>query len=195
MAFQIIQIIYWLTLSTWFGGVLFFFILAPVIFKTIREANPVLPGVLSVNLESAHANLLAESILGNALALLGYVQIGAGIVLILIGIAQFFVIDLSDRNLLGAILRISLIVAATAIAAVDRFIFRPRLFRFRNEYVEHADDPDLAKTARENFDREYNRSEMTLRIIWVILLAVVLYSANIFPASVSLSRPAAAATP
>ena len=32
--FHIIQIIYWLSLSTWFGGVLFIAVAAPIVFRT-----------------------------------------------------------------------------------------------------------------------------------------------------------------
>ncbi len=49
--FQLIQIVFWLALSTWFGAVLFIAVAAPIIFRTVRESNPVLPMVLSVNLE------------------------------------------------------------------------------------------------------------------------------------------------
>src|SRR3954454_21167129 len=60
--YQIVQIVYWLALATWFGGVLFVAISAPVILRTVRENNPILPHVLSVNLEGQHATLLAGSI-------------------------------------------------------------------------------------------------------------------------------------
>src|SRR5260370_36766005 len=65
--FPIVQIVYWLSLSTWFGGVLFIAIAAPVIFRTVREQRPLLPTVLSVNLENQHADLLAGSIVANLL--------------------------------------------------------------------------------------------------------------------------------
>ena len=58
-----------------------------------------LPDVLSVNLESAHANLLAGSVIANLLAFLGKIQIAAGGFLLSDYIGrQFFVIDLVDRN-------------------------------------------------------------------------------------------------
>ena len=57
--FQLVQIVYWLALATWFGGVLFVAIAAPAVFRTVRENNPVLPHVLSVNLEGQHGTLLA----------------------------------------------------------------------------------------------------------------------------------------
>lgn len=195
MPFQIIQIIYWLTLSTWFGGVLFFAIITPIIFKTIRDANPVLPDVLSVNLESAHANLLAGSVVANILVLLGNLQLICGGVLLLTTLAQFFVIDLTDRNLVAAVLRLCLIIAAAVIAAFDRFAVEPKVLRYRQQYVDQADDPDAARVARENFDRAHYRSEALLKAILFLLLGTVLFSANIFPASIPLAHPVQQTTP
>lgn len=188
MPYQIIQIIYWLSLSTWYGGVLFIAIAAPIIFRTVREANPVLPEVLSVNLEGAHANVLAGSIVANILSFLGNLQLICGGVLLAACIAQFFVIDLQDRNFIAAILRLCLIIAALAISAFDRLAIWPRLFRYRKEYLDHADDPEIAKPAKENFDREHHRSETLLSVIFFLLLGAVLFSANISPGGVSISR-------
>jgi hypothetical protein len=188
MVFQIIQIIYWLLLSSWFGGVLFFAVAAPVIFQTIRQANPVLPDVLSVNLESAHANLLAGSVIANLLAFLGKIQIAAGALLLLTSVGQFFVIDLVDRNLIAAILRMVLIAAALAIAIFDRFVVSPKLFRYRQEYVDQADDPEVAHAAKENFNREHRRSESLLMATFFLLLGTVLFSANISPGAISLTH-------
>jgi hypothetical protein len=70
MGLHLVQILYWLALSTWFGGVLFVALSAPVIFRTVREQNPLLPTVLSVNLEGQHGTLLAGSIVGNLLTML-----------------------------------------------------------------------------------------------------------------------------
>ena len=73
--FELIQILYWLALSTWFGGVLFIAIAAPVIFRTVREGNPVMTSVLSVNLEGQHGTLLAGSIIGQVMAVLVRIQL------------------------------------------------------------------------------------------------------------------------
>jgi Domain of unknown function (DUF4149) len=194
MPFQIVQIIYWLALSTWFGGVLFFFIATPIIFKTVREANPILPDVLSVNLEAAHGNLLAGSIMANLLVFLGNIQLTCGGVLLLSSIAQFFLIDLTDRNLGAAILRLAMIAIAIAIAAFHRFVVWPKLFRYRQEYVDQADNPEIAKTARDNFDREHYHSETLLKAISFLLLGTILFSANIFPASVPITSETSQST-
>src|SRR5690348_16751309 len=88
-AFQVVQIIYWLALSTWFGGVLFIAIAAPIIFRTIRESNPLLPTVLSVNLEGQHGTLLAGSIVSNLLGMLLKVEMICAAALLLTIIVQW----------------------------------------------------------------------------------------------------------
>src|SRR3954469_12395058 len=80
---DIVQILYWLSLSTWFGGVLFVAITAPLILKTVRENNPILTGVLSVNLEGQHGTLLGGSIVGRIMAILMRVELAcAGVMLV-----------------------------------------------------------------------------------------------------------------
>ncbi|HWB53522.1 MAG TPA: DUF4149 domain-containing protein [Tepidisphaeraceae bacterium] len=190
MPFQIVQIIYWLALSTWFGGVLFIAIAAPIIFQTIRDANPVLPNVLSVNLDGQHGTVLAGSIVANLLARLSIVQLVCGGTLVLASVAQFFLINLVDRNFTAAVLRACMIAVALAIAVFDRVVVWPRLFRFRQEYLDHADEPDVANPAKDNFDREHHRSVTLLSAILFLLLGTILFSANISPGSSEVREPA-----
>src|SRR4051794_12991628 len=75
MLFDLVQTIYWLALATWFGGVLFIALAAPIIFRTVRDNNPILPTVLSVNLEGQHGTLLAGSIVANLLAALQRIEL------------------------------------------------------------------------------------------------------------------------
>src|SRR3954469_4279890 len=67
--FQLVQSIYWIALSAWLGGGVFVAMAAPVIFRTVREADPTLPKVLSVNMEGQHATLLAGTIVGDLLSM------------------------------------------------------------------------------------------------------------------------------
>src|SRR5579871_6169371 len=89
MAFPFVQIFYWLALATWFGGVLFISVAAPVIFRTVRESDPTLPTVLSVNLEGQHATLLAGSIVANLLATMMRVQLACAALLVLAFVGQW----------------------------------------------------------------------------------------------------------
>src|SRR5262245_43161178 len=91
--FQAIQVAYWLALSTWFGGVLFIAIAAPIIFRTVRDADPTLPKVLSVNLESQHSSLLAGTIVTNLMEMLTRIHMLCAAVLLLSIIGQWFFIS------------------------------------------------------------------------------------------------------
>src|SRR4051794_14075857 len=111
--FQAVQIAYWLALSTWFGGVLFVAVAAPVVFRTIRDADPTLPKVLSVNLDGQHATLLAGTIVGNILEVLRRVQVLCAGVLLLAIVGQWFLIDRGDKEqFVSAIVRSALYLGA-----------------------------------------------------------------------------------
>ncbi len=193
MAFQLVMIVYWLALSTWFGGVLFIALAAPIIFRTVRQANPVMTDVLSVNLEGQHGTLLAGSIVGNLLQRLSQVELICAGAILLALIAQSFVIDItpeiSDPNLRAAILRWILFLVCIAIVAYDHFVLWPRISRFKQEYLDHADDPEVANPAKERFDEEHRRSVTLLSAVLFLLLGLVLFSANITP------RPSARPVP
>ena len=179
--FQLVQIVYWLALSTWFGGVLFVAMAAPVIFRTVRENNPVLPHVLSVNLEGQHGTLLAGSIVGSLLARLAWVQVACGGALLLAIIAHFFVANLTGANETAAIIRTALFFAAGAVALYDGWFLWPQIWRHRQEFIDNADEPDVANPARDQFDRGQRRSVALLMAVLFLLLGVILFSGNITP--------------
>src|SRR5215213_1848841 len=125
--FQLVQILYWLALSTWFGGVLFVAMAAPVIFRTVRENNPILPHVLSVNLEGQHGTLLAGSIVGGLLARLARVQLICGAALLVALIAHFFLANMNGQNRAAAIIRTALFFAAAAVSLYDGWLLWPQI--------------------------------------------------------------------
>lgn len=186
--FQLVQIVYWLALATWFGAVLFVAMAAPVIFRTVRESNPILPNVLSVNLEGQHGTLLAGSIVGNLIARLARLQLACGGMLLLALIAHFFVANLDGANRTAAVLRTALLLAAGGVALYNGWAVWPKLWRHREEFIEHADEPELANPAKDEFDRGQRRSETLLMATLFMLLGMILFSGNITP-----RRPAAPA--
>jgi len=189
MAFQIVQLIYWVALASWFGGILFVAIAAPVIFRTVREMNPILPTVLSVNLENQHGTLLSGNIVGNILAQLTRVQLGSALAMALMMIAQVFVIDRSGTNALAAIIRAALLIAAAGLAAYDRYYVWPRIIKFRDQYVANADDPEIANPAKEQFDQEHRHSINLMMGILCLLVGLILFSAAITPVATSVAVP------
>ena len=180
--FPVVQIVYWLSLATWFGGVLFIAVAAPVIFRTIREQRPLLPTVLSVNLENQHADLLAGSVVANLLEILSRVELvcAGGVLVGLVG--QWFLAEKGGSALLAQmIIRTVLFIAATVLVIYDWRVVWPRISKYRQEYIEHADEPDVANPAKEQFDRYHRESVNLLMVVLLLLLGLVLFSANIRP--------------
>jgi hypothetical protein len=179
--FQLVQILYWLALSTWFGGVLFIAVAAPIIFRTERELKPNLPNVLSVNLQGQHGELLAGTVVGNLLSRLAQIEIACAGVLLVILIVQPFIIDTRDTNRTAAILRTLMFAGAAALVLIDRFIVWPKIWRARQEYLDHADEPAIANPAKDQFDQEQRHSVMLMQTVLFLLLGMILFSGNIAP--------------
>ncbi len=182
MLFVIVMTVYWGALATWFGGVLFVAVMAPVVFRTVEESKPILPMVLSVNLEGQHGSLLAGTIVGNILKLLARVQIGCAAALYLSMGAQWLLLPEQIKfNQVTTLLlvRSALLVGATILLIYDRRAISPRMWRARNEYLESADDPDVANPAKERFDRYHRENVSLLAMILSLLAGLILFSAAI----------------
>ena len=195
MAFSLLQIIYWISLSTWFGGVLFIAIAAPIIFRTVKENNPILPTVLSVNLEGQHGLLLAGTIVSNLIAQLMRIELicAAGLLIGLIG--QWRLTDISDQNWLLPMLRSGMYVAAVGFVIFDWRVIWPQIMRYRNQYIEHADEPEIANPANDEFNRYQRESELLLRIRLALLLGLILFSGNITAKRMEIPLPGRAQLP
>jgi hypothetical protein len=168
--------------------VLFVAIAAPIIFRTVREANPILPTVLSVNLENQHASLLAGQIVGNILRRLSVVQLACAGVLLLMLVAQWLVMDRSTGNILHGILRSVFYVGAVGLAVYDRYVIWPKVWKYREEYIAHADEPELANPAKDQFDR-YHRESMHVMLVVVVLLSLmIVFSSVITPLALGWGR-------
>ena len=179
--FQFVQIAYWLALATWFGAVLFVALAPPVILRTMRDTKPVLPNVLSVNLEGQHGTLLAGTIMGNLIEPLIRLQLVCAGVLLVALAAQWFLIDLSGSMVVPPILRSALYIAAVVLLLYDWRVVWPKTWKYRQEYIDNADEPDVANPALDQFDRYQAESLRTLMIITCLLLGMILFSAIIQP--------------
>ncbi|MDB5171488.1 MAG: hypothetical protein JWO87_1136 [Phycisphaerales bacterium] len=177
--FTIVQIVYWLALATWFGGVLFIAVAAPIIFRTVRESDPTLPAVLSVNMEGQHATLLAGSIVANLLRTLLRLQLICGAAILLALIGQWAL--LYPAQLYSLVIRTALYLAAVMLAVYDWRVVSPRIYSYRQQYIDNADEPEIANPAKEQFDRYHNESVTLLTIELAVLLGLVLFSASIGP--------------
>ena len=177
--FELVQIIYWLALSTWFGGVLFIAIAAPNIMRTVRENNPVLSTVLSVNLEGQHGTVLGGSIVGRIMGLLFPIELACAAAIFLAMIAQWALLRPQGEYLFGPIVRGALFVAAVGLFAYHWRVLWPRAWRVRQEYMDHADEPDVANPALDQLDRLQGESASVMFFLVTILLGLIVFSANI----------------
>jgi hypothetical protein len=189
MAFPLVQTLYWIALATWFGGVLFIAVAAPVIFRTVKEHNPILPSVLSVNLEGQHGSLLAGTIIANLIAQLVRIELLCAGTLLVALVGQWFVTDTRGDNWLFPLLRSAMYVAAVGFVVYDWRVIWPKIRLFRDQYIQHADEPDVANPANDEFNRYQHESELLLRIRLALLLALILFSANITPKRVEVPFP------
>ena len=191
MPFALIQTLYWISLATWFGGVLFIAIAAPIIFRTVKEHNPILPTVLSVNLEGQHGSLLAGTIVANLIATLVHIELICAAALLFALVGQWFVTDTRGDNFLPPLLRSAMYLAAVGFVIYDWRVIWPKIRLFRDQYIQHADEPDVANPANDEFNRHQHESELLLRIRLALLLALILFSANITPRRVEVPFPTA----
>ena len=182
--FEFVQIFYWLALATWFGSVLFVAIAAPIIFRTVREGDPLLPTVLSVNLEGQHSTLLAGTIVANLLKALTRLELICAAVILVTTAIQ---LGKRWQDWSAGVPRAAMFVVALLLVIYDwRFVW-PRIERYRQEYIDHADEPDVANPAREQFDRYQRESELLLKIVLALLLGMIAFSFNISAAHVFVS--------
>lgn len=173
------QIIYWLALATWFGGVLFIAIAAPVIMRAVRDDKPVLPTVLSVNLEGQHGTLLGGSVVGRIMEVLFRVELACAAALLVTLIAQWVVLHPMGRNLVPPLVRTALYLGAVGLLLYQWRALWPRTWKKRQEYIDHADEPDVANAALEQLDRFQAESATVLFLLVTLLLGMIVFSANI----------------
>lgn len=172
-AFQLVQTLYWLALSTWFGGVLFVAVAAPIIFRTVREWNPILPTVLAVNLEKQHGSLLAGAVVGSILRMVSTIAMGCAGVLLIMLVAQWLLMDRSVGNVVHGVLRSVFFVGAVVFTLYDRYVTWPKVWKYREEFIAHADEPEVANPAKDQFDR-YHRESMWLMCAVLVLLSLTI---------------------
>ncbi len=176
--FQFVQTLYWASLSTWFGSSVFVALAAPIIFRTVHDSDPTLPRVLSVNLDHQHSTLLAGEIVGNLLRMLTRVGLTCAVVVLCGLIAQIVLLPGTTSNHIRSALRGALFVAAVVITIYDWRVLSPKLNDARTKYIQHADEVDLANSLKDQFDRYHQESVSLLFALNLVLLGMILFSAN-----------------
>ena len=160
LAFHFVQILFWLALSTWFGGVLFVAMASQVVFQTVRENDPILPTVLSVNLEGQHGTLLAGSIVADLLSMLVKVELACAGALLLALVAQWVLLD-PQQNWLFHALRTALYLAGVAVVLYDWRVIGPRIRQSRRSTSTTPTTP-MSPTRPRSGSTSYHKESVTL---------------------------------
>lgn len=173
----LLSILYWLCLATWFGSAVFVAVAAPTIFRTVRENDPLLPSVLSVNLDGQHGTLLAGSIVNGLLISLSRLAFICAGGLLVAFVGEWVLVTRGQRaDWVLPLVRSALYLAAVALVVYDVRFVRPKLEESRRTYIDNADDPDVANPARDRFE-QYGRESVTiLQFLIFVLLGLVLFS-------------------
>ena len=96
-----------------------------------------------------------------------------------------FLIDLSSTNRVAMIMRVTMLLIAAAIVVYQWRVVWPKVEIFRKQYIDHADEPEVANPAKDQFDNEQKQSVTLMMIVLFLLLGIILFSGNIMPAKVS----------
>jgi len=178
---SLIDAIYWLTLATWFGSVLFKCIAPPVIFKSILQADPTLPRVLSVNLDRQHSTLLAGQVVSDLVQMLFRIEVVCMIAFGPALAAKWFITELSDGRIILPALVTTLYMLAVAFELYAWRVVWPKVMAHRAKYIEFADEPDVANPELDLFDRYSIEASSVTRNMLFVLMGMVLFSAALVP--------------
>lgn len=173
----LVAIAYWLALAAWFGGTLFVTIAAPVVFRVVRGADPTLPTVLSVNLEGQHATLLAGRIVAELLYALGRLELVCAVILLVSLGAEWAAVAAGGRDFILPLVRTMLFLSSALLAWYGSRVVRPKAEAARQEYIDNADEPEIANPAIDRFDALHRESVTVLQLTLFALLGLVLFSA------------------
>jgi hypothetical protein len=94
-------------------------------------------------------------------------------------VAQWIVLHPMGRNLVPPVVRTALYLGAVVLLLYHWRVLWPRTWKKRQEYIEHADEPDVANAALEELDRLQGEIALVLFLLVTLLLGVIVFSASI----------------
>jgi len=129
--------------------------------------------------------LLSGSIVANLLQRLTSIELICAAALGAASLGQIFLVDLTSSNRVAMIMRVTMLLIAAAIVVYHWRVVWPKIEIFRKQYIDHADEPEVANPAKDQFDNEQKQSVTLMMIVLFLLLGIILFSGNIMPAKVS----------
>ena len=177
MIYQVVQILYSLVLSICLGSAIFLVLAAPVVFRVVRQRKVRLPEISAAALRDEHQTLLAGDIVAALLGRLGQVQIVCLCAMLpLLIVSTLFASGTLQWVTLGE--KAALYILTVSLVLYDRWKRFPITLKARQQYIEHADEPELAQQAKAEFEASHHAGERAYQMIVFLLLLLVLVSAN-----------------
>ena len=109
------------------------------------------------------------------------VEVVCGAMLLVTLVIQPFVIDLAAAGGSSAAVRAILFLTAAGVAFYDWQYVWPKVTASRAEYVDHADEPEVANPALDRFNAAQRLNLNLTAIVASLLLGMVLFSVSINP--------------
>jgi hypothetical protein len=188
MIYQFLTILYWLVLSVWVGSTVYVAAAGAVVFRVLRRREVRLPEIQSNALRDEHATLLGGDIMGALLGRMGQIHIICmAAMLPLLVLLALYAQGTWEWAAMGA--RVALYAAASYLILRDWRTRFPITLRARQEYVEHADEPEVAEKAKAEYEASQRRAERTYQAVLFVLLGLLLASANPAPRESELLKP------
>jgi hypothetical protein len=181
LAYQAVQILYWLALSVWLGSMVFLAAGAPAIFRAVRNLDARSGKHSDPALDEQQTTIVAGGVIGSLLDRLMQIQLVCAGAMLPLMVGQLLLIDLTATNRTAAIIRAVLWLLALGIFLYDWRIHHPRTWALRQRYLDNADDPEVSGQAREQFHRQQRRGDLLFQITVFLLIGLVVLSANIQP--------------
>lgn len=181
LAYQAVQIFYWLVLSIWLGSMVFLAASAPAVFRAIQNLDARSGKHSDPAFDEEQSTIVAGGVMGSLLVRLTQIQLICAIAMLPLMVGQLLLIDLTSTNRTAAIVRAVLWLAALLIVLYQWRIHHPRTWSLRQQYLDNPDDPEVSGRAREQFDRAQHRTEQLFQLTVFILIGLVVLSANIQP--------------
>jgi hypothetical protein len=75
-------------------------------------------------------------------------------------------------------MRTAMYFAATVLLIYDWRVVWPRILSYRQQYLDHVDEPEVANPALDQCEKYQRESEMILQFIMGLLIGLILFSAS-----------------
>lgn len=159
--------VYYLALGVWAGSLAMLAVAAAATFRTIRGSMP--------EMDASIQNMIAGSIVGNAIAGLAVIQIICA--LLAGGVLLLQCTAFADRVAGGLVnkLRIALVLLPIVILVADRLVISPRLHA--NRQAMHGEvDQNVRAAAKASFDQYHKLSEKAAGAMMFLVAVAMLVS-------------------